>query len=61
MEDLSIGAEIILKVVENEKNECNGCFFNEICSNIYDNVCGDFNCSSSTRKDGKAVQFKRVK
>ena len=42
MEDLPIGAEITLKVVETEKDECNGCFFNEICSNIYDNVCGDF-------------------
>lgn len=36
-------------------------FFDEISSNIYENVCGDFNCSASTRKDGKAVQFKRVK
>lgn len=61
MEDLSIGSEIVLKVVETEKDECNGCFFNEICSNIYDNVCGDFSCSASTRKDGKNVQFKRVK
>lgn len=61
MEDLSIGSEIILKVVKTDKDECNGCFFNEICSNIYDNVCGDFNCSASTRKDGKNVQFKRVK
>ncbi len=61
MEDLPIGSEIILKVVETEKDECNGCFFNEICSNIYENVCGDFNCNESTRKDGKNVQFKRVK
>lgn len=61
MEDLSVGAEVVLKVVENEKNECNGCFFDEISSNIYENVCGDFDCSASTRKDGKAVQFKRVK
>lgn len=61
MEDLSIGSEIVLKVVETEKEEYNGCFFDEICSNIYDNVCGDFNCSASTRKDGKNVQFKRVK
>lgn len=61
MEDLPIGAEIVLKVVETEKDECNGCFFNEICSNIYDNVCGDFNCNASTRKDGKNVQFIRVK
>ena len=61
MEDLSIGSEIVLKVVETEKEECNGCFFNEISCNIYENVCGDFNCSASTRKDGKNVQFIRVK
>lgn len=61
MEDLPIGSEIVLKVVETEKNECNGCFFDEISSNIYENVCGDFSCNASTRKDGKNVQFKRVK
>ena len=61
MEDLLVGSEIVLKVVESEKEECDGCFFDEISSNIYENVCGDFNCSASTRKDGKAVQFKRVK
>lgn len=27
MEDLSIGSEIVLKVVEAEKEQCNGCFF----------------------------------
>lgn len=26
MEDLSIGSEIVLKVVEAEKEQCNGCF-----------------------------------
>ena len=26
MEDLSIGSEIVLKVVETEKEQCNGCF-----------------------------------
>nr|DAR59776.1 MAG TPA: hypothetical protein [Bacteriophage sp.] len=61
MEDLSIGSEIVLKVVESETEGCNGCFFDEISSNIYENVCSDFNCSASTRKDGKNVQFKRVK
>lgn len=61
MEDLPIGAEITLKVVETEKADCLGCFFDEICSDIYENVCGDLDCSASTRKDGKAVQFKRVK
>lgn len=38
MEDLPVGAEIILKVVESEKEECNGCFFDEISSNIYE-IC----------------------
>ena len=61
MEDLPIGSEIILKVVEDEKEECNGCFFDDISSSIYGNDCGDFNCSAITRKDGKNVQFKRVK
>lgn len=61
MEDLSIGSEVTLKVVETEKEQCNGCFFDEISSNIYETVCNNFNCSASTRKDGKAVQFKRVK
>lgn len=27
MEDLPIGSEITLKVVESETEECNGCFF----------------------------------
>lgn len=61
MEDLPIGAEIVLKVVETGKDNCDGCFFDEIASNIYENVCGDFECSASTREDGKNVQFKRVK
>ena len=61
MEDLPVGSEVVLKVTEVEKEECNGCFFDEIASNIYENVCNNFNCSASTRKDGKNVQFKRVK
>lgn len=61
MEDLPIGSEIVLKVVESETEECNGCFFDEICSNLYITACGDFSCSASTRKDGKNIQFKRVK
>lgn len=61
MEDLPIGSEITLKVVETKKEECNGCFFDEISSNIYENVCGNFNCSARNRKDGKNVHFKRVK
>ena len=61
MEDLPVGSKIVLKVVETNKDDCNGCFFDDICSHINENVCDDFNCSASTRKDGKNVQFKRVK
>ena len=61
MEDLHIGSEIVLKVVETEKEECNGCFFDELCDDIYNVICKNFNCSASSRKDGKNVQFKRVK
>ena len=61
MEDLPVGAEVTLKVVKTDKDNCNGCFFDEIASNIYENVCGNFICSARTRKDGKNVQFKRVK
>ena len=61
MEDLPIGSEIVLKVVETEKDYCLGCFFDEICTNVYEKVCGNFKCSTIDRKDGKNVQFKRVK
>ena len=27
MEELAVGSEIVLKVVESETEECNGCFF----------------------------------
>ena len=61
MEDLPIGSEIILKVVEIEKEECQGCFFNELGTDIFENVCKRIKCTASERKDGKNVQFKRVK
>ena len=61
MDDLPISTEIDLKVVEVVKEDSNGCFFNEICSDIYAIVCGDFKCYAGERKDGKNVQFKRVK
>ena len=61
MEDLPIGSEIILKVAKTDKEQCNGCFFDEICTNIYEKVCGNFKCVGIERKDGKNVQFKRVK
>lgn len=61
MEDLPIGSEIILKVVETEKEECNGCFFDELYGDIYNVICKNYKCSASDREDGKNVQFKRVK
>lgn len=61
MEDLPMGSEIILKVVETEKDGCLGCFFDEICSDIYENVCGHFKCCALDRNDRKNVQFKRLK
>lgn len=59
MEDLPVGAEVTLKVVEAEN--CDGCFFDEISSNIYENICKDICCAAIDRKDKKNVQFKRVK
>lgn len=59
MEDLHIGSEIVLKVVEDEG--CNGCFFAELATDIYENICKRIKCSSDERKDKKDVQFKRVK
>lgn len=61
MEDLPIGSEIVLKVVESKTEECNGCFFDEISSNIYVNICKDICCAAINRKDKKNVQFKRIK
>ena len=52
MEDLHIGSEITLKVIETEG--CNDYFFGgQICEHI--------KCCKDERKDKKDVQFKRVK
>lgn len=60
MEDLPIGAEVVLKVVETKEADCTGCFFDELISCI--NIdCNRIKCASNERKDGKNVQFKRVK
>ena len=59
MEDLPIGAEVVLKVVEQEC--CDNCFFYEIASNINADICERIKCASIERKDGKNVQFIRVK
>ena len=61
MEDLPIGSEIILKVVETNGADCTGCFFDEIASTINIDMCNRIKCTSNERKDRKNVQFKRVK
>jgi len=50
---VEIGKAIL--VVENEKPDCEGCFFNE-----YGDWCGSFECRANERKDGKNVVFKAV-
>ena len=54
MEDLPIGSEIVLKVIETKEIDCTGCFFDI-------DICNRIKCASNERKDGKNVQFKRVK
>nr|DAU87001.1 MAG TPA: hypothetical protein [Caudoviricetes sp.] len=61
MEDLPIGSEIVLKVIESEKEECNGCFFDEICSDIYNVICGDFKCVAIGQKRRKECSIHKSK
>lgn len=61
MEDLPIGSEVVLKVVETKEADCTGCFFDEIANIINIEMCNRIKCASNERKDGKNVQFKRVK
>lgn len=61
MEDLPVGAEIVLKVVEAKEADCSGCFFDEIANCINIDMCNRIKCASNERKDGKNIQFKRVK
>ena len=61
MEDLPIGSEITLKVVEANGADCTGCFFDEIASTINIDMCNRIKCTSNERKDKKNVQFRRVK
>lgn len=61
MEDLPIGAEVVLKVVETKESDCTGCFFDEIANIINIETCNRIKCASNERKDGKNVQFIRVK
>lgn len=59
MEDLPIGSEITLKVVEDKKGECNGCFFHEFASDMYAETCTGFKCGSTERKDGKKCSIQK--
>lgn len=61
MDDLPIGSEIVLKVVETKEADCTGCFFDEIANIINIETCNRIKCASNERKDGKNVQFKRIK
>lgn len=61
MEDLPVGAEIVLKVVETKEADCSGCFFDELTCNMHDSICKRIKCDGLERKDRKNVQFKRVK
>ena len=61
MEDIPVGCEIILKVVEDKKGECNGCFYYEVTIDMYADTYTGFRCGSTERKDGKNIHFKRIK
>lgn len=61
MEELPIGAKVVLKVVETEKSDCTGCFFDKIISCINIDMCNRIKCASNERKDKKNVLFKRIK
>lgn len=61
MENLPIGAEVVLKVVETKEADCTGCFFDEIANSINIETCNRIKCASNERKDRKNVQFIRVK
>lgn len=39
MEDLPIGAEVVLKVVETKEADCTGCFFDEIAKHNWGFDC----------------------
>lgn len=60
MEELKIGDRIILEVVEDKKQTCNGCFFNDVIGDIYGDSCKPLKCGSTERKDCKNVTFKLV-
>ena len=59
VEELPVGSEITLKVVKAE--ECDGCFFDDLSSDIFENICKRIKCGKNERKDEMSVKFKRVK
>lgn len=61
MEELPIGTEVVLKVVETKDINCTGCFFDEIQASINVDSCNRIKCTSNERKDGKNVLFVREK
>lgn len=61
MIDIPIGSEITLKVVEDKKGNCIGCFFDGLQGDIYENPCRRIKCNPNERKDRKRVKFIRVK
>lgn len=61
MEDLPIGSEVVLKVVETKEADCTGCFFDEIANCINIDMCNRIKCASNERSDKKNVIFKEVK
>lgn len=59
MEDLPIGSEITLKVVESETEGCNGCFFDRNGSCVA--ILLGMECVPKYRSDKNDVIFKEVK
>lgn len=57
MEELEVGSEITLKVVEDNSNDCNGCFFDELARDLHDETCKSLKCSRIDRKDGKGAKW----
>lgn len=58
MEDLPIGSEIVLKVVETDKESCKGCFFDS--KMFYCEAWRKYPCSIKIRSYHKSVIFKEV-
>ena len=64
MKELKVGERvtITLEAAEIVKGKgCDGCFFDELACNMYDDICKRIKCYRLERKDRKNVQFKRVK